>query len=768
MYGSLRLRCLFVLRGFFVLWWLLGFLTAHAVIAQGAGAITGTVTDPSGAAIPGASVSLRQGPARGRTTTTDSQGRFQLEGLAAGLYVVRVEAPRFQVVSREVRVQDDATATTDILLPLQAVIQKIQVIEEVREELHAVAGSTALVAFTDIQQSLAHNLKDVLGFTPGVLAQPRFGADETQLSIRGSGLRNNFHMRGLNVLIDGVPSQEADGFSDFEALDLLATQRIEVWKGANALRYGGNSMGGAINFITHSGETAAPIGLTVEGGGFGLFKAQLSSGMVHGPLSYYVSASDTELEGYREHSQQGRQRLYGNIVWKANDDTRLRADFLYANVAEKLPGALTRAEFAANPRQADANNVQQDWGRFYNYVRVGVGLTRRLNHANELTVHFYGQYRNMDHPIFQVIDQDARNFGGEVRYSFNGTIGSRRNRFVFGFAPQFGNTGDRRYVNTNGQRGAQTTQFATESDNYGLYFENQLDLSPAFTFVLGGRADWAHRRFRDLFLADGDRSDQRTFSAFSPKVGFIWRAREDMQLFGNVSRSYEPPLQLELTSFGAPGFLPLNAQDTWQVEAGTRGRWGERWNWDFAVFDAEIDDEIINLNVQPFPGAPFTIPSYRNAPNTRHTGTEWGAGALLKQNLARRGDWLTWRSAYTWSRFRYVGDPTYGDNHLPGAPRHLLRTELRYDHPRGFWISPNLDWSPATYFVDSANTTSNDQYAVLNLKAGYDRRKWSLYFEAANLTDRRYSASVQVDNAIARFFEPANARSLYGGIRWRY
>ncbi|MGH9816523.1 MAG: TonB-dependent receptor domain-containing protein, partial [Candidatus Acidiferrales bacterium] len=195
--------------------------------------------------------------------------------------------------------------------------------------------------------------------------------------------------------------------------------------------------------------------------------------------------------------------------------------------------------------------------------------------------------------------------------------------------------------------------------------------------------------------------------------------------------------------------------------------WGERWNWDLALFDAEISDEIINLNVQPFPGASFTIPSYRNVPDTRHAGIEFGAGALLKRNLLRAGDRLSWRSAYTWSRFRFVSDPTFGDNFLAGAPRHHLRAEVRYD-TRGFWAAPNLEWSPQTYFVDSANTTRNDKYAVLNLKAGYDWPRLSLYFEAANLTDRHYSASVQVDNALGRYIEPANARSVYGGLRWRY
>jgi iron complex outermembrane receptor protein len=736
------------------------------VLAQETGWLGGTVTDPSSAAIPGASVTLRQGSVVVRATTTDSQGQFRFTGVPFGTFVVKAAAPGFQPLSRSVTVSRDPVQV-DLPLAIGEVQQVVEVIEQAREELQQVPGGTTLVPFMEIQQSLAHSLKDVLGFTPGVLAQPRFGADETQLSIRGSGLRNNFHMRGLNVLIDGVPSQEADGFSDFEALDLLATQRIEVWKGANALRYGGNSMGGALNFITHTGETASPLGVTLEGGAFGLFKAQLSSGLVRGPFSYYLSASDTELDGYRDHSQQGRQRLYGNVVWKPASQTQLRVDLLYANVAEKLPGSLTRAEFAADPRQAAAANVQGDWGRFYNYVRLGVGLTHQMAQGQEVAVHFFGQYRNMDHPIFQVIDQDARNFGGEVRYRVSGVWLGRAMRFVAGFAPQLGDTGDRRWLNANGQRGALASQFSTESRNYGFYFEDQMDLTSAFTFSFGGRADWSQRRFFDAFLADGDRSDRRTYSAFSPKIGFLWRVTEGTQLFGNFSRSYEPPLQLELVSFGAPGFLPLAAQDSWQFEVGTRGQWGGRWNWDVAVFNLEIDDEIINQNVQPFPGAPFTIPSYRNAPNTRHTGIELATGAVLKRNLLAVSDRLTWRASYTWSRFRFVNDPDFNENFLAGAPRHHLRTELRYDS-RGFWLAPNLEWSPATYFVDSANTTRNDKFAVLNLKAGYDWRRVSFYFEAANLTGRDYSGSVQVDNALGRYIEPANGRSVYGGLRWRY
>src|SRR5258706_4981359 len=129
-------------------------------------------------------------------------------------------------------------------------------------------------------------------------------------------------------------------------------------------------------------------------------------------------------------------------------------------------------------------------------------------------------------------------------------------------------------------------------------------------------------------------------------------------------------------------------------------------------------------------------------------------------------DHLTFRTAYTYAHYTFRGESAFSGNFLPGQPRHLLRAELPYQHPCGFWASPILDWSPAEYFADSANTAPNDAYAVLGLKAGYDWRPLGLFFEANNLANKLYSASVQVDSGNLRFYERANGRSFYGGARW--
>ncbi|HMF52444.1 MAG TPA: Plug domain-containing protein, partial [Candidatus Saccharimonadales bacterium] len=100
---------------------------------------------------------------------------------------------------------------------------------QAREAIERTPGGVALVGAEEVKESLGTNLKDVLDFVPGVLIQGRQGAtsEESQLSIRGSGLRNNFHVRGVNILADGFTLNNADGFFRPEVLELFSSKRLE-------------------------------------------------------------------------------------------------------------------------------------------------------------------------------------------------------------------------------------------------------------------------------------------------------------------------------------------------------------------------------------------------------------------------------------------------------------------------------------------------------------------------------------------------------------
>ncbi len=488
-----------------------------------------------------------------------------------------------------------------------------------------------------------------------------------------------------------------------------------------------------------------------------------------GRLDYYASYARTGLDGFRTFSEQSRDRVNAHLGYLLSPTTDVRTFYFYAHVNEQLPGALTRAQFEADPTAADGFNRSNLWGRVYDLHHVGVQLRTQPGNNQRLEISPYFQYRDIDHPIFRVIAQKSRDYGAEVRYENGNDLGGRGNRLVIGFQPAFMNMDNRQFDNVHGQHGALRKDQRDKVQSLALYFEDILALSPRLSAVVGARYGYTTREAEDFFLSDGDQSDKRTFKPLNPKLGFLYRLPVvDGQLFANVSRTFEPPLLLELNSLTVPGFIALEGQDALQYEIGTRGRAGGL-QWEVSLYDTELKDEILNVNVEPFPGAGFTVPTFRNAKRTRHYGIELGAQyGIPGPILTAAGDGLVLQGAYTYARYSFVQDSAFDGNDIPGAPNHVLNAEVRYLHPSGFSLAPSVEWAPSSYFLNSENTEKNQGWVNLGIRAEYAVQSAGLTVFAAgqNLTNERRSPSVQVDNAAGKYFEPMDGRSFYVGVRW--
>lgn len=699
---------------------------------------------------------------------TDSLGRYRLAGVPAGVRTILVRRAGYDSTSTEVSLFSTDELTIDFRLkPAPVQLADITVIGTPRDEaerkarLADVPGGVALVTANGIEKARTANLKDALQFTPGLYIQPRFGAaDESQISIRGSGLRNNFHARGINLLVNGMPYRNADGFTDFESIELLTADAIEVYKGANALRFGGSTMGGAINVITRTGYTASPLTIVAQGGSSGFFKSQLASGDVLGRFDHYASYAHTGLSGYRDWSGQRRERvnLHGGYLLSPALD--LRAFYFFAHVDEQLPGALTSAEFAASPTQAAPSNLSDRYGRVYDLHHVGAQLRAQLGAGQRLDVSPYFQYRDIDHPIFRVINQQSRDIGGEIRYENTALPLGQRARLTLGFQPAYMNMDNRQFQNEAGRHGALAKDQKDEVTNLAAYGEQLVEVTKGLSLIAGGRYEYSVRQATDHFLADGDQSDRRVFRAFSPRVGLIAvMPSTQARFFANASRMFEPPLLLELNSLTQPGFIDLVGQSAWQFEVGTRGRHGAV-GWDLSLYDVELRHEILNENVTPFPGAAFTVPTYRNAPKSRHYGVELGLEGSVR-NLGAR-------LAYTYGKYQFVNDPQFGDNDIPGAASHLINASVTVSALAGISVTPTLEWAPKGFFVNSANTVTNDGWLMFGARTEWQLPQLggSMFAEVRNLTNTVRSLSVQVDNAAGRYYEPSDRRAFYVGMRW--
>lgn len=630
-------------------------------------------------------------------------------------------------------------------------------LESARQRISLTPGGASVVDAEDYKTGRASTLQDTLGYTPGVFVQPRFGSEESRLSIRGSGIQRTFHLRGIKLLQDGVPVNQADGGGDFQAVEPLSARYIEVYRGANALQYGSTTLGGAINFVSPSGYDAAPFQARMEGGSFGYLRGQASFGGVQGDADYYASLSHFSQDGFRNHAVQNNQRLFGHYGRWLNDQLESRFYIALVNTDSELPGNLTKAELNTNPRQAAPANLTGNNKRDFTLVRISNKTAYQWqDHRLEASIFYSG--KELFHPIFQILDIESQDYGAELRYISEAPLLGRKNRLTLGFSPTRGTDEDDRFQNVGGQRGARTNESLKTSTNFDLYAENQHYVQPRLALIAGAQWSHASRKLQDKFLSDGtDNSVDKDYTGFSPKLGARYEITPAAQLFANVSRSFEPPSFGELS--GGPTVTPVREQTATTWEIGTRGQ-DDGMDWEAAYYRASVKDELLSLN-DSLGNSLGTI----NAASTRHQGVEIGLNVQLLHKL-------NLRQTYLWNDFRFHNDPVYRDNDLAGIPRHFYRADLIYNTPDGHYFGPNVEWSPQKYAVDHANTLFADAYALLGFKLGYRTKQgFSWFVEGKNLTDEIYVATTGVianaAGADSRQFLPGDGRSLFAGIEWR-
>jgi iron complex outermembrane receptor protein len=232
-----------------------------------------------------------------------------------------------------------------------------------------------------------------------------------------------------------------------------------------------------------------------------------------------------------------------------------------------------------------------------------------------------------------------------------------------------------------------------------------------------------------------------------------------VQLFANVSRSFEPPDDFEFSP--SSSLAKLDAQRATTFEAGTRGG-NASFGWDFATYYSWVKREIFSIQSPPNSGQFVTF----NRDRTRHSGIEAGLHGRAPLKLASSS--ITWNLAYTWNFFRFVNDPDFGNNRLPIVPKHYARLDVTWHHSSGIYVGPSFQVA-SNLFVDLANTLRSPGYAVVGTTVGYSREgRYRVFLDLRNLGNRYYAASTEyVVNAGGKdtaAFNPGLTRAVFGGI----
>ncbi len=627
----------------------------------------------------------------------------------------------------------------------------------VEERMRAIPGGVSFVPAKKFQNGYALSMKDMMAGTPGILAQPRWG-EESRLSIRGSGLSRSFHLRGVTLLQDGIPFNFADGSGDFQEIDPLMLQHVEVYRGGQALRYGAASLGGAVNMASPTAWTAGyNTLLRAEAGSFGTIRTHAAAAKIFDGFDAFAGVTKTVSDGYRKQSDQDNQGFSGNVGVPLSDRAETRFYVSWNDIKQEVPGTITKEAALHDPKSVPDVNLYNNYARDIRSLRVANRTVFDLDNGVQIEAGGYINDKSLYHPIFQVVDQASLDIGGFARMHGSAEIGGRKNDVTVGVNIGRGRNDAKRFVNMAGHRGNATANGEQVAQNVEFYGEDRLHIIQNWSLITGLQASVADRDYKDFLNRAND--DGKTFYSLNPKIGVMWNITPRSEMYASVTRSSEAPTFSELVQGAYAGFVPVDLQTAWTVEAGTRGKEGD-FSWDVTLYHAQVRDELLNFAVtSDVPASTF------NADKTIHQGIELGAGWRLNDRLSLWG-------IYNLNDFQFDGDNQYGDNELAGAPKHQINLSMRYEK-KGASIEPNIEWVPAAPWVDYANTMKADSYIIAGVKAGYDiNENMSLFLDARNLTDEKtitsFSTVTDANAAATNVFYPGEGRSVYCGVTIKF
>ncbi|MQA90711.1 MAG: TonB-dependent receptor [Gemmatimonas sp.] len=658
-------------------------------------------------------------------------------------------------------VAQEAPDTTEVV-PLQPVVVNV-----LRTPFEVSAAPFAVAANTEAEVQLARpglGMEEALGGIPGVQVDDRYNyALGDRISIRGFGARTPFGVRGVSVLVDGIPATLPDGTTNLNHVDLSFLRRVEVIRGPASSLYG-NAAGGVIHFET---ETPPAVPLSEEvgftAGSNGLLRFHSTTGGQSNGATYNLNVQRLTYDGYRTFQEAENVQVNGSFGTRAaGGDVRVVASFV--DYDANNPGSLNADDFAEDPTQAAFINQQDQTGEEGRQGQVGASWRGALG-LGQLELAGYGLTREISNPIPGTLI-DIERVGGGLSALYRSSAEPAQTGFHWAFGVDGDLQSDDRLNFEINDGEPQTDPFISQDEQVisGAAFA-QATLVPVegLTALAGLRYDVTRFEATDRLTADN--SGDRTMDAFSPSIGLTYEASDAISVYGNVATSFETPTATELANqpSGEGGFNEdLEPQTTVSFEAGVKGLLPGLVTYQLSLFRANVEDALI----------PFTLGDertyFRNAGSAIHQGVEAGLTVAPFEGVRAN-------VAYTYLDARFddylVDGESLGDNRIPGVNPHRLDGSVTYTAPIGVYATAEARYAD-TMPVNDVNTANASAYTVVDFRTGLEALDLGglaiePFVGVTNIFDEVYVTSPSLNHLFGRYYEPGPGRAFYAGAQLR-
>lgn len=630
------------------------------------------------------------------------------------------------------------------------------------------------------------NLSESLVRVPGLTILNRQNyAQDLQLSIRGFGSRASFGIRGIRLLIDGIPATTPDGQAQGSSVALPSTERIEVLRGPLAQLYG-NAAGGVIQAWTRDAPETPEAGFQLHSGSWHMQRSVWQLGGRVGSVGVIADHSTFDTDGFRDNSQTQRRQFNSKINFGPSEQTRVNLVFNHFDMPlAQDPLGLTAEELAADPTQAGRNAEEARVRKITRQSQLGASLVHHIDQQHAVTARVYSGTRNNLQYLASSnwVGLDRAYQGVGLQYNAQSQFGGVSLKWVAGY--EYDRSSERRQGGAalaGEKSGDITRNEVNTASNSDLFLQGTALLAERWTLMGGMRHSTVRFNSQDDDLADArDGSGSVRYQATNPVLGLTWHAADTLNVYANWGKGFETPTLAEVAyqdtgSALVAEFNPaLAAARSRQAEVGAKWTPTPQSRVDLALFRVSTTDEIVVSRNR------FGQSAFKNAPGTRRTGLELSARSLLgshwQASLAASTIKAKFSQSFSTSQNNQPVQ-VHAGNKLPGIPQHFVFGELLWAGA-GFGDTsrkPRLGTQAGVELVDAGQLYANDTntataagYSILNLKASHAWRvgpgTLTAYARLDNATDRSYVGSVIVNQTASQFYEPAPGRHWTIGLR---
>jgi len=636
-------------------------------------------------------------------------------------------------------------------------------ITKIKDSIKKSPFSISSTDYMDFQKNAQQfYLSEYIERNPGIfISNDNNFAQDARISIRGFGSRANFGIRGIKLIIDGVPETTPDGQSQIDNLNLEIIQNIEIIKGTSSSLYGNSSAGVIkIKSLTEFNKNFSKISYSY--GSYNQAKKQAFFGLKKNNSFYTILVGETKSEGYRNFSDFKNSNFNLNFKKNISKESWININFNMVNSPYAYDsGGLTITEANNDRKKARDRNVQYKTKEEVNHFKFNSSYGKNFNEKNSFSSYVF---------------ISKRNFNGKTPVKNGGAIKLNRNYWGFGanynneskFKTQFGidignqNDSRKRFINNQGIIESLVLNQRENFINTGIYLVNNFQVDK-FTISSGIRYDINKIELKDQYLEDGNSSDKIKLNSLNPSIGINYKLSKNSRIFINTSSGFETPTLNEYSSspIGTGFNEELKSQRNMGFEIGVSLFNSKRnSNIDLVYFETVSNNEVLSYEDENFPNQKF----YNNAGKSKREGIEILGFYTINKTIISTSFTL---GKYIFKEFRdNVND--YKGNKIPGIPNNILTVSLEHKTKNNLFLNFNFK-NTGSMFADNSNSVHINKFNTLNFKMGKEFKFYKSmiypFLIVNNIFEEEYFDNIRINALAGRYYEPAPKRTIFGGIR---